>query len=339
MGSKQKVFPGNIPEFDDYRGQGALYQILENDFRNGHPVHSYIICGEQGMGKKTLAAFIAQTLLCAGEKPPCRSCGACVRCGKGTHIDLTYLVPDKNKPTIGPHLVRRVINTISYSAYESRNRVVIVEQAETLTGAAQNCLLSVMENPPSNVFFLLVITDASLLLRTIVSRCRLLRLSPWRDEDIMRVLIRTGVDAQQAGQVSHTAFGNLGRAYDAVSGQGASAKRSLVFDAIPVSGDPGLIYNLWQKQRDKQNDADMLLAAIDDFFHEMLRNHVTHTNSDAAAAYPPVWQRFASEASYEAYGRIFTAIHRTRLLKENNVSWQTAFESLLFDMIKEIQHA
>src|SRR5579863_3163126 len=58
----------------------------------GTLAHAYLFSGEEGVGKKTFAARLAQSLLCETPKAAflgyCGQCGACKRIASGMHPDL-----------------------------------------------------------------------------------------------------------------------------------------------------------------------------------------------------------------------------------------------------------
>lgn len=57
-------------------------------------------------------------------------------------------------------------------------RLVVINQAENLTTAAQNALLKTLEEPPKNTFFWLISSNPGAILPTIRSRARLAKLLP-----------------------------------------------------------------------------------------------------------------------------------------------------------------
>ena len=71
--------------FSDLLGNERIKEYFERTLANGQISHAYILTGEAGMGRKTLAKAFAMTLLCeknidgvkAGE--PCGTCHSCVQ--------------------------------------------------------------------------------------------------------------------------------------------------------------------------------------------------------------------------------------------------------------------
>ena len=53
-----------MPGFSDILGNEMIKEYFERTLSNGQISHAYILTGEAGMGRKTLAKTFAMTLLC-----------------------------------------------------------------------------------------------------------------------------------------------------------------------------------------------------------------------------------------------------------------------------------
>jgi hypothetical protein len=71
-----------------------------------------------------------------------------------------------------------------------RARVVIIDQAHLLNAQAANALLKIVEEPPADVFFVLVTDQPSSLLPTVRSRAQLMRFVPLTDRELADVFLR-----------------------------------------------------------------------------------------------------------------------------------------------------
>ncbi len=81
----------------------------------------------------------------------------------------TYFV--QAKKTIGIDHVRNLIAAVSLKPYQELQRVAIIENAHHLTQEAQNALLKLLEEPPTQTTIFLWASDQTILLPTLVSRC------------------------------------------------------------------------------------------------------------------------------------------------------------------------
>ena len=64
--------------FKDILGHEQIKEHFKNAVETGKVSHAYILSGEAGMGRKSLANAFALSLLCEKGKPePCMQCHAC----------------------------------------------------------------------------------------------------------------------------------------------------------------------------------------------------------------------------------------------------------------------
>ena len=201
-------------ELKEILGHEPIKEHFFNAVLTGNISHAYILSGEAGMGKKSLANAFALALLCEkGQADPCRQCHACKQVMSGNHPDLIYVTHEK-PASIGVDDVRRQINdTIQVKPYSSAHKIYIVDEAEKMTVQAQNALLKTIEEPPAYAVILLLTTNAEAFLPTILSRCVQLKLKPLKDGEVKDYLVsRMGVELSQAEIYTAFARGNLGKA-------------------------------------------------------------------------------------------------------------------------------
>ena len=107
-------------------GQEQLQSALMGQISGGRHVHAYLVCGAPGSGKRTLAAWWAQTLLCLqpGKQGPCGRCGCCVRFASGNHPDYTLFTADKGKN--GVEDIRTLLEDLPVRPYEGRYKICLL---------------------------------------------------------------------------------------------------------------------------------------------------------------------------------------------------------------------
>ena len=152
--------------FKDILGHEQIKEHFQNAAAIGKVSHAYILSGEAGMGKKTLANAFAMTLLCEEEgKEPCMHCHACKQVLSGNHPDLIYVTHEK-PASMGVDDIREQINdTIMVRPYSSQYKIYIVDEAQKMTVQAQNALLKTIEEPPAYAVIMLL-TDHSFTMCT-----------------------------------------------------------------------------------------------------------------------------------------------------------------------------
>ncbi|MDR1765022.1 MAG: DNA polymerase III subunit delta [Lachnospiraceae bacterium] len=176
--------------------------------------HAYIISGEAGCGKKTIADAFVLGLFCErGSEGPCLRCGACKRLLTGNHPDCIRVTHEK-PDSVGVDDIRvQVQDTIQIRPYSADYKVYIIDEAHKMTVQAQNALLKTIEEPPPYGVLLLLSENPDAFLPTVLSRCVQLTLRPLPDDMVKGYLLgRLGAKEAEAATVTAFAMGNIGKA-------------------------------------------------------------------------------------------------------------------------------
>ena len=199
--------------FGDIIGQEGIVRHLRNALQTGSISHAYILNGETGTGRRTIAHTFAAALQCQGSgEKPCGTCLSCIQVQSGSQPDILTVVKDKEK-SLGVDTIRKLRTDIRIRPYSSQYKVYIVEDAELMTVQAQNALLKVLEEPPSYGVIILIADGLTNFLPTILSRCVTLQVKPLGEKETAEALgIRAGIDEEKARILARSAGGNLGRA-------------------------------------------------------------------------------------------------------------------------------
>ncbi len=181
--------------------------------RAGSLPHALLLGGARGIGKATFAFRLARFLLAGGDprsgsltvdpaSPAVRLVNA------GAHPDMLVLSRSFNEGTgrfradILVDDVRRLVPFFGSTPALGGWRIAVVDAADDLNLNAANALLKTLEEPPPRSLFLLVSHAPGRLLATIRSRCRLVRMAPLRDADVVAGLSAIGLgDAADAAAV------------------------------------------------------------------------------------------------------------------------------------------
>jgi DNA polymerase-3 subunit delta' len=148
---------------------------------------------------------------------PCGECASCHKALRGSWIDFEEIrsgADDENEKTLKVEQFRRLKAQQGYSAHESDYRVILIPDADRMTMQAANSVLKLLEEPPRGWIFLLTASDSNLLLPTLVSRCQTLRLKPFPDEPLERLIAASapGGDPKRRRLAVMLAQGSWGKA-------------------------------------------------------------------------------------------------------------------------------
>lgn len=343
MTANGEVQPGAAPALSDFAPQGAVYDGLMKTLSEGSFVHAYLISGLAGMGKRTLARLIAQYLLCTGPEKGCGACPACVQVRDGNHPDLVLVQPGKPiSPEVKPGLasipvdeIRRVIEIAGTHTFAGGRRVIIIQQAEKMTPGAENCLLKTLEEPVEGTVFLLLSDAPELLLPTIVSRCRALKLHPWPDETVRGVLRARGVPPERCEEAIRVSGGSIGRALSVAADEAYWQRRERVMQDFFAVKERSQVLRISTAWKDRKDEAAELLDDVEDMIRTLLLVRLGQREESAAAGFPPGWQRMARQAPLEAFSGLTDAIWQARKMRLNQVTWQAVVEKLLLRLMEE----
>jgi DNA polymerase-3 subunit delta' len=198
--------------FSEIKGQENAIKVLERYLAGGRMQGGYLFSGPEGVGKKMAAISLAMALNCARQdNSACGECSSCRRIAAVSHPDVRIIPGEAAEIKIEEiHELRR---EISFKPYEAEVKVFIVDNAHKLNSEASNCLLKVLEEPPSRSLMILVSDKPAVLLRTIVSRCRQVKFSPLRRGLLEEMLYADyGLDRHSAHFLAYFSDGSLGRA-------------------------------------------------------------------------------------------------------------------------------
>lgn len=159
---------------------------LADEIKKGIVSHAYIVEGLYGVGKKHFARRMAQLILCSGENKPCGSCPSCEKVLKDSHPDLHFYSCEGNSFKVAQ--VREIRKSVSMPPNDGEYGVFILDGAHNMTVAAQNALLKVFEEPPKGTVFFILTEKREALLPTVVSRGRIISLSPVSDDELREFL-------------------------------------------------------------------------------------------------------------------------------------------------------
>ncbi len=179
-------------------GHSRQLKVLSHLLKNGNTPHSMLFSGKSGIGKKLIARRFLAALYCGAGDPPCGACPSCLQAAGGTHPDIIELLPDeKGNIPIGdaersePGSVRWLIDRLSKKSV-SGGYGVLIDCAEVLRADGQNALLKTIEEPQAGSHIIIITSNKSLILPTILSRSLDLTFSPLGAEEVKEVLAAEG---------------------------------------------------------------------------------------------------------------------------------------------------
>lgn len=226
-------------------GHAEAETALLEAYRSGRIPHAWLIGGESGVGKATLAYRMARFVLAYPDPamPEVRHATSLAvppdhpvarRIAGQAQAGLLVLERVANEKTgklfteIRVEDVRRTVPFFGLAAGGSGWRIAIVDAVEDLNRSGENALLKVLEEPPPRALLLLVSHAPGRVLPTIRSRCRMLMLRPLAADDVARAVAgATGADPEgdEIRAAAAASEGSVGRALALLEGDALELHR------------------------------------------------------------------------------------------------------------------
>ncbi|HEX3672208.1 MAG TPA: AAA family ATPase [Candidatus Cybelea sp.] len=205
--------------------------------------HAYLFSGPAGVGKKTFARRLAQSLLCAAPKPGVLGYdGTCASCKlfaaeSARHPDFLehtgFLKIGDPDAAMGFYegdqlSARDLVRQLSMQSYSGGLRLLLLGDVDFATPAAANALLKFLEEPPRGVVMILTTPSPGRLLPTIRSRTLEVRFSLLSKAEVRAVLDRLHVAPDEAELAASLSGGSVSRALAALEGEEESLRAQVV---------------------------------------------------------------------------------------------------------------
>ena len=201
--------------------------------------HAYLFCGQEQLGKKTLAIEFAKLLNCSSEnfaKRPCQNCRNCQEIQKRIHPDFILVEPEVPSKQIQISQVRDLIWKLSLRSYSAPYKIAILDKAHLMTKDSQGCFLKLLEEPQGKTLLILLSEHPEILLPTIISRIQKVKFFPVKTTEIENYFALQGVEQEKASSFASMSSGRPGAAINfSLDSAKIENQKKLISDFIKIS--------------------------------------------------------------------------------------------------------
>ncbi|RLB70852.1 MAG: DNA polymerase III subunit delta' [Deltaproteobacteria bacterium] len=326
--------------FAEVIGQQQAVNQLASMAGSGKVPAALLLAGMEGVGKCFTAYQLAQVVNCrqSAAADACGTCPDCRQIARRVHPDVLLVEAEKNQIKIDQ--VREIHHYLGFAPLSGRFKVVIINDAHLLNGAAANALLKTLEEPPAQTIFLLVTHRQQLLLPTILSRCITVMFKPLSRVALKEILSRQGTGAEarlvekavalSGGSISRARYfldtDNLSWRDDFLSRIGALTPESYE-DVFALAEEVG---------RDAER-IDMTLYLLETFFRDALVLTMDPAGGGQCNLFHPdlaeLLQGFAAGRSATELLSLLEELNRLQSRLLFNINIRLALEALLMKLV------
>ena len=162
--------------FENIIGHEANKKFLHDSVDNDKISHAYLFVGQKGIGKSLIAKEFSKEILKTENLNSCP--------------DFKYITKKEDKKDIVIEQIRKdLIDDVYLAPISTDKKVYIIDEAENLNIASQNALLKTLEEPPTYVCIILVSSNISSFLPTILSRVDIVNFCNIEDDELNKFII------------------------------------------------------------------------------------------------------------------------------------------------------
>lgn len=161
---------------DDFiEEQPIVYKILINSLKKNKLSHAYLFELNDYTKGYNIALAFAKFLLCPhnySNNNLCDGCTICKTIDDNNYIELKIIEPD------GQWIKKEQLDDLQKEfitkSLVGNKKIYIIKEADKLNVSSSNSLLKFLEEPPENVYAILLTNNMYQLLNTIISRCQVI---------------------------------------------------------------------------------------------------------------------------------------------------------------------
>ena len=327
-----------MANFKDIIGQESIKKHLQTAIKTGNLSHAYIINGEYGSGRQTIASALAKTIQCQSKTDDTDACGVCTSCKQAeshNHPDIKYITHDKTSISVND-IREQLNNDISIKPYSSEYKIYIIPDANKMTEQAQNALLKTIEEPPVYAIIILLTENCDSLLPTIRSRCVTLTMNPVEKDKICTYLEnKFQLEPEQAQIAANYCQGNIGKAIRFASSSDFIEMKNQVLkllknlDSLDIASIIDTIKEFSTHKNDINDYLDLMLL----WYRDVLMFKVTKDAN--LLLYSDEYSAISEQATkrdYENIENIIAAIDKAKVRLKANVNFDVTIELMILAM-------
>jgi len=197
--------------WEEILGNQQHKRFLQKYITTDSRPHGLLFVGVSGLGKRMLAYAFAESMLCFNNKGN-DGCQSCKQFSVGAHPDFVEVKLLEDKKSLLIAQIRELVAGSAFAPVLGKNKIVLIDDADTMTSEASNAILKLLEEPPVGWTIILLATHEERLLPTILSRVVTLRFNPLSEEEVIEAFLQHVDDKEHAKLFAKLSEGSIGMA-------------------------------------------------------------------------------------------------------------------------------
>ena len=160
-------------------GYDQEFNLLASIYNKKNLPNKILFSGKKGIGKSLLASHFINFIFSKNELNPYDINEKLIYDNNRsfnlvenkTHPNFFNIYKKKDKKFIEISQIRELYSFINKSSFDDNLKIVLIDDAESLTINASNSLLKLVEEPNYNVQFIIIQDNSKFILETLKSRC------------------------------------------------------------------------------------------------------------------------------------------------------------------------
>lgn len=154
--------------FDEFVGNSVAIRALKRVLASDNIPRAFLISGEPGCGKTTIARIIKDV----------------VKCDDSAFVELN------GSSERGIDTIRNIVSSIAYAPLSGESKVIFIDEAHQLTKEAQEALLKSTEDPPPNTYWIFCTTEPQSIRAALSRRLFKVNVPQLKNEERLELLRR-----------------------------------------------------------------------------------------------------------------------------------------------------
>ncbi|MDR7857612.1 DNA polymerase III subunit delta' C-terminal domain-containing protein [Tissierella sp.] len=322
-------------DFSQILGHEKQIESLKGAIKNGTINHCYLFEGEKGLGKKNLALAFSKAILCKDNKSPepCNVCSSCIKFNADNHPDFKLISPEKG--VIKKDEIDKLIKGMATTPFEGNKKVFVIDSSDMIRIDGQNRILKTLEEPPNYINIILITSNSTKLIPTILSRCQIIKFYPIRNSKIIDLLVKEyGLHIDKAKFIADFSKGSVEKSIELANSEDFFQKREETISIIDslLNGDKVKALTSMDFFNENKENIEEILDIIIYWFRDLLiykeiGETPVLTNNDKV--------EMLSRQSFIDFTRINDIIYKIEDTKNNirrNVNFGLSLETMLLSI-------